>query len=51
VDAEKLATRVLYVLVFWLIQSAAAITSLVRATPWSSMTSSQTILALAPAPP
>ena len=48
--SEKFATRMLYLSLLARIHWAAAITSLVRATPLSSMTSSETIGACGVAP-
>ena len=47
---EKFAMRIPYFALFARIQSAAAMTSLVRAIPWSSITSSETIFAPGAAP-
>ena len=48
--SEKLATRIPYFDLFARIQSAAAMTSLVSAMPWSSMTSIETSFAVGAAP-
>ena len=49
--SEKFATRIPYFALLARIQSAAAMTSLVFAIPWSSITSSETIFAVGAAPP
>ena len=48
--SEKLATLIPYCALLARIQSAAAMTSLVRAMPWSSMTSIETSFAVGAAP-
>ena len=48
--SEKFATLMLYLSLFARIHCAAAITSLVRAVPVSSMTSSETMFELGEAP-